>query len=496
MLFPIITFITAITIAAIAAWFSVAGLMAIFTASAISVAIMAVALEVGKLVSASWVYRNWKRAPFLLKSYLTIAVVILMLITSMGIFGFLSKAHLEQAADSEENTARIERIVQDMARYENTNDRLELKIIKLDSEGETDTSKVQEQIDTEENRMDNVMVRIQPSIDEQNLIITTELSKDDNKVAPYLNQMDSLDKELDKLEEQAKKYENDITNVGKDTTSYDYAVAPFQDQINKIKSDVATFKEMSKSGTQEDLKKAQQVVGIPWGYWRNAEVLKEWNEANAVKLTELGMKIAEVRKDFENQYKQERIRLSNMVTKLRSEDTQSVNERKMELLVKIEDARGVESPVISSAREEIKRLREKADREVAGSLIILDRLRNELLNVSQVDNSAEVDTIQLTINANDDAVDVLIDQKFELEREIRKIATEIGPIKYIAEMVYDNTDNDTIDEAVRWLIIVFIFVFDPLAVLLLIAANYSFQNRNNGGRQEEIFDKVSLLKKK
>ena len=496
MLFPIITFITAITIAAIAAWFSVAGLMAIFTASAVSVAIMAVALEVGKLVSASWVYRNWKRAPFLLKSYLTIAVVILMLITSMGIFGFLSKAHLEQAADSEENTARIERVVQDMARYESTNNRLENKIIKLDSEGETDTSKVQDQIDTEENRMDNVMVRIQPSIDEQNVIITTELSKDDDKVAPYLNQMDSLDKELDKLEEQAKKYENDITNVGKDTTSYDYAVAPFQDQINKIKSDISTFKEMSKSGTQEDLKKAQQVVGIPWGYWRNAEVLKEWNEANAVKLTELGMKIAEVRKDFENQYKQERIRLSNMVTKLRSEDTQSVNERKMELLVKIEDARGVESPVISSAREEIKRLREKADREVAGSLIILDRLRNELLNVSQVDNSAEVDALQLTINANDDAIDVLIDQKFELEREIRAIATEIGPIKYIAEMVYDNTDNDTIDEAVRWLIIVFIFVFDPLAVLLLIAANYSFQNRNNGGRQEEIFDKVSFKKKK
>ena len=496
MLFPIITFITAITIAAIAAWFSVAGLMAIFTASAVSVAIMAVALEVGKLVSASWVYRNWKRAPFLLKSYLTIAVVILMLITSMGIFGFLSKAHLEQAADSEENTARIERIVQDMARYESTNERLELKIIKLDSEGETDTSKVQEQIDTEENRMDNVMVRIQPSIDEQNLIITTELSKDDNKVAPYLNQMDSLDKELDKLEEQAKKYENDITNVGKDTTSYEYAVAPFQDQIDKIKSDTATLKEMSKSGTQEDLKKAQQVVGIPWGYWRNSEVIKEWHEANALKLTELGMKIAEVRKDFENQYKQERIRLSNMVVKLRGEDTQSVNERKMELLVKIEDARGVESPVISSAREEIKRLREKADREVAGSLIILDRLRNELLNVSQVDNSAEIEEIQIKINANDDAIDGLIDQKFELEREIRKIATEIGPIKYIAEMVYDNTDNDTIDEAVRWLIIVFIFVFDPLAVLLLIAANYSFQHRNSGGRQEEIFDKVSLLKKK
>ena len=400
MLFPIITFITAITIAAIAAWFSVAGLMAIFTASAIAVAIMAVALEVGKLVSASWVYRNWNRAPFLLKSYLTIAVVILMLITSMGIFGFLSKAHLEQAADSEENTARIERIVQDMDRYEVTTDRLEEKITKLDNEGETDTSKVQAQIDTEENRMDNVMVRIQPAIDEQNLIITTELAKDDDKVRPYLNQMDNLDNEIVKLEEQAKKYENDITNVGKDTTSYDYAVAPFQDQITKIKSDIATFKEMSKSGTQEDLKKAQQVVGIPWGYWRNSEVIKEWNEANNLKLTELGTKIADVRKDFERQYKQERIRLSNMVTKLRGTDTQSVNERKMELLVKIEEARGVESPVISSARNEIKRLREKADREVSGSLIILDRLRNELVNVSQIDNSAEIDVLQIKINNN------------------------------------------------------------------------------------------------
>ena len=496
MLFPIITFITAITIAAIAAWFSVYGLMAIFTASAVAVAIMAVALEVGKLVSASWVYRNWNRAPFLLKSYLTIAVVILMLITSMGIFGFLSKAHLEQAADSEENTARIERIVQDMDRYEVTTDRLEEKITKLDNEGETDTSKVQAQIDTEENRMDNVMVRIQPAIDEQNLIITTELAKDDDKVRPYLNQMDNLDNEIVKLEEQAKKYENDITNVGKDTTSYDYAVAPFQDQITKIKSDIATFKEMSKSGTQEDLKKAQQVVGIPWGYWRNSEVIKEWNEANNLKLTELGTKIADVRKDFERQYKQERIRLSNMVTKLRGTDTQSVNERKMELLVKIEEARGVESPVISSARNEIKRLREKADREVSGSLIILDRLRNELVNVSQIDNSVEIEALQLKINNNNEAIDGLIDQKFELEREIRQIETEIGPIKYIAEMVYGDTEGDTIDQAVRWLIIVFIFVFDPLAVLLLLAANYSFTHRNSGGRQEEIFDKVSFKKKK
>jgi vacuolar-type H+-ATPase subunit H len=339
------------------------------------------------------------------------------------------------------------------------------------------------------------MIRIQPSIDEQNSIITNERTKDDDRIAPYINQLDSLDNELVKLEEQAKKYEADILNVGKDTTSYDYAVQPFQDQIDKIKSDIATFKEMSKSGEQADIKKAQAVVGIPWGYWRNAEVLKEWNTEQAQNISNLGTKIADVRKDFERQYKLERIRLSNIVTKLRGRDTLSVNERKMDLLVTIEQARGIESSIISSAREETKRLRAKADREVAGSLIILDRLRNELLNVSQIDNSEVIDELQVTIGTNEITIDGLMDQKFELEREIRQIATEIGPIKYMAEMVYGNTEPSTIDQAVRWLIIVFIFVFDPLAVLLLIAANYSYMHRNNGNRQEESVEKV-LLKKK
>jgi len=496
MVFPIITFIVAIAIAIVAAWFSVAGLMAIFVASAIPVAIMAVALEVGKLVSASWVYRNWKRAPFFLKSYLTGAVIILMLITSMGIFGYLSKAHLEQAANSEENTARIERIVQDISRYETSSTRIEQKIVKLDTEGTTDTSKVQGQIDQEETRMDNVMVRIQPSITEQNVIITNERAKDDDKIAPYLNQMDSLDNELAKLEEQAKKYEETMANINKDTTNYDYAVKPFQDQIDNIKSVIATFKEMSKSGTTEDLKKAQVVAGIPWGYWNNTKTLKEWNDTQSTLLTELGTKVSDVRKEFENKNRLERIRLDNMVTKLRGVDSQSVNERKMALLVKIEQARGIESSVISSAREEIKRLRVKADREVQGSLIILDRLRNELLSVSQIDNSEVIVALQLEVATNDSSIDSLLDSKFTLEREIRAIAAEIGPIKYIAEMVYDNADSNTIDKAVRWLIIVFIFVFDPLAVLLLIAANYSFQHRNDeNGPQEEIFEKVFNKKK-
>ena len=97
MAFSIITFITSLLIAGIAAYFSIAGLMAIFSGAAIAVAVMAGTLELGKVVTTSWLYRNWNETKWLLKSYLTVAVVVLMFITSLGIFGYLSKAHSDQS---------------------------------------------------------------------------------------------------------------------------------------------------------------------------------------------------------------------------------------------------------------------------------------------------------------------------------------------------------------------------------------------------------------
>ena len=78
---PYILFTTSLLIAGIAAWYSIAGLMAIFAGAAIPIAIMGGALEVGKLVAVSWLHVNWKWIPILLKTYLTIAVIILMIIT-------------------------------------------------------------------------------------------------------------------------------------------------------------------------------------------------------------------------------------------------------------------------------------------------------------------------------------------------------------------------------------------------------------------------------
>ena len=95
-----LTLLTALGLSGVSAYYSVVGLAQIFPGSFWPIVFMGSVLEVSKLVTVSWLYNNWKQCPFLIKSYLSIAVIILMLITSMGIFGFLSKAHLEHSADN------------------------------------------------------------------------------------------------------------------------------------------------------------------------------------------------------------------------------------------------------------------------------------------------------------------------------------------------------------------------------------------------------------
>ena len=129
----LLTLITALAISAVAAFYSIVGLMAIFSASAISIAVMGVVLEIGKLITASWLYQNWKKIPRLLKYYLTLAVVVLMFITSMGIFGYLSKAHIDQGTGTAELYLKVERIDNSISSERKIIERAEKQIGMLDS---------------------------------------------------------------------------------------------------------------------------------------------------------------------------------------------------------------------------------------------------------------------------------------------------------------------------------------------------------------------------
>ena len=131
-------FFCALALSASAAWYSIIGLTAIFAAAKIPIVIMGATLEVSKLVVASWLYRNWKEIPFLMKTYLTGALLVLMFLTSMGIFGFLSKSHADQSMTSGDVIAQIEMLEQ----------RIQIEQSKIDSAKTTLA-----QLDTQVNEM-------------------------------------------------------------------------------------------------------------------------------------------------------------------------------------------------------------------------------------------------------------------------------------------------------------------------------------------------------
>ena len=133
-----LTLVTALAIAGVAAWYSIVGLMAIFAGAVIPIAIMGGVLEVGKLVTAAWLHQNWKKTSLWMKSYLTSAVFVLMVITSLGIFGFLSKAHLEHSiAIGGTNELQIENLERQIARQQSVVADSEIVLSQLDAQVQT-----------------------------------------------------------------------------------------------------------------------------------------------------------------------------------------------------------------------------------------------------------------------------------------------------------------------------------------------------------------------
>ena len=361
-----LAFVAAIAIATVAAYYSIIGLMTIFAAAAIPIAVMGGVLEAGKLITASWLYNNRKIIPFFLKSYLITAVVVLMFITSMGIFGFLSKAHIEQTAESEENVAKMEQIDKKIVRLTDTIMTSEQAIIKIETKDENKNEEINFQIQTEEKRIAKVIDQYQKLVDEQDKII--------NSASDNLNLLEQFVKD-------------------KDTRSLQALV-----------------------GTKVD--------GV-YGPGTAARV---------------------------NEY--------------REKEESKVDQ------------------IIADARKRITNLRERELTEISKSNELIDRLRNNI-NTDELDEVAtnRIKNLQNTIIESEESITNLNVEKFKLEAEERKLEAEVGPIKYIAELVYSGeADRDVLEDAVRWVILIIIFVFDPLAVLLLIAANIGWEKE----REEKI----------
>mgnify|MGYP001497162303 FL=1 len=133
MFLTLLTFISAIAISLIAAGYSILGLATLFAGAAVPIIAMGSALEVGKLVAASWLYHNWREGiPRALKAYLFTAIIVLVFITSVGIFGFLSKAHLDQVRPTGNNAVQIALIDKQIDQQNLIIDRAENTLDRLD----------------------------------------------------------------------------------------------------------------------------------------------------------------------------------------------------------------------------------------------------------------------------------------------------------------------------------------------------------------------------
>ncbi len=163
----ILTFLSALLLSGIAAYYSIIGLAAIFTGAFWPIVFMGSVLEMSKLVTASWLYRNWKTCPLLLKSYLTSAVVVLMVITSMGIFGFLSQAHIDSTLDAGANSVEIKTLKQ---QEKIANERLEY-LLKRAGNPETASANVDRQIQQTQKELADINKRKLPLLKEENKLI-------------------------------------------------------------------------------------------------------------------------------------------------------------------------------------------------------------------------------------------------------------------------------------------------------------------------------------
>jgi len=476
MIFAILVMLTALSISAVAIYYSVAGLVAIFAAAAIPIMIMGGVLEISKLVTAVWLHRYWKQATWWLKSYLSVAVIVLMFITSMGIFGFLSKAHIEQTSASQESVAQVERLTTEIARQEGIVARAEERIQNLQNNGVGADANIQSQIDKEQERIDLAFERIAPAIEQQNKIIEDARTADGSRTKPYEDQLANIQAEILRLEESARSYESSISGLEVDSSN----VEPLLAQIANLEEEIIRVTNQINSGEQQQIRAGQAIIGVTsdglfGGNTRTA--LAAWVSAQRDRIGQIQGEVAQVRRDAQGTVDAERDRLAGVVKDIRERQIPALKDRELTMLGKIDEVRQTESPAIATARDEIQRLRKSAEDQVANSQTLIERLRAQL---AQEDKAAEIETAIdeqtdriRTANAE---IDTLTEEKYALEAEYRKLEAEVGPIKYLAEFIYGTeADQDLLEEAVRWVIIIIIFVFDPLAVLLLIASQYTFE---------------------
>ena len=427
MFLIILALICALTISGVAIFYSVIGLGAIFAAAKVPIYIMGGVLEVAKLVTASWLYQNWSNIPFLLKTYLTTAVGILMVITSLGIFGFLSKAHVEQSTPAAETVAKIDRINEQILRQENTIQNITNKITRLQDGGAT--VNVDDQIQREQAIIDNADNKIKGEVELiQQKINNTQKQIDDIQI--------DADKKIDIQRTDSKEA---IAQLREDADSI---IQAEQAKLNKLDKAVSDVLNANKSFFNEE---------------KEAALLKE---SQTPERNKIDVKINQTQKKLSANIDTINNDLDQKITQIQSVADTKINE----LRAKIDGFNAEISALQASVADEVSLAKQR-----------INEINTTAITAGE-DAEQQIIEYEKQINIAYDNIDELNAEKFVQESKIRDLEAEVGPIKYIAQF-FDADGEVDLERAVTWLIITIMFVFDPLAVLLLIAVNMSLKAR-------------------
>ena len=420
MFLGLLTLLVAFSISAIAAYYSIIGLTAIFAAAFLPIILMGGVLEVGKILTTVWLHQNWHRAPLIMRSYLTVAVIVLMFITSMGVFGFLSKSHIQQSSVGTEQLAQAQVVNEKMDRSKAKINRWQEEMQRLNA-GETS------------GRIDTLISRERERIAEAQEAIKPQIEAENSKILALREQANT------EIQQQNKRL-NDAQSRSKSN------IEIAQAQLAQLDKDVAAY---TKKGVVEGTFNDTDLVA------RGAKLRQQQKPQRD-----------ELQQDIEKSKRDElsvAARVQGEITKINARLAQQIQA----VDARIVDIRKSILTTVTSANDNIARYTSDAgstNKDIDGKLIELER----------------------KIASEQPIIDQLREEKFVFEREYRQFEAEVGPVKYIAELIYGDADRNLLEAAVRWVIIVIVAVFDPLAVCLVLAGSMTIGWANKERRDKKI----------
>ena len=269
MIFAISTLISALSISCIAAYFSIIGLATIFPGSIAAVICMGSALEIGKIIAAVWLHNNWHGAPRMIKIYLFSAILILMGITSMGIFGFLSKSHIEHQNNAEKNIALAEQVEKKIERENQFILRQKELISQTEDSNQNLSDKSQENIKLE-----------QQKIDQLNSQLEKDIALDSKMLAPIQSRIDELNKDLNEVKNKpGGLFSNKTKDIEKITLEQSQERAELSSKKSEIESRISKYRNETSELISSIRKRIQEYQSI--GFDNTVAVknkIEEYNE--------------------------------------------------------------------------------------------------------------------------------------------------------------------------------------------------------------------------